>query len=103
MLRWLSNKLRREEWGGLPKDRDFIMTAAEIRDMLKMMKDEAAAKGEAPYYKREFLDALYPFIENPSPATATPLLKVAPFLRAYFEKCSPGGEFYEMRRLLRGR
>ncbi len=68
--------------------------------MLKMTEQEAAAKGETAYYKPEFLGVLYPFIENPSVATAVPLLQVAPFLRSYFEKCSPGGRFYEMRRLL---
>ena len=68
-----------------------------------MTEREAAEKGETAYYKPEFLKVLYPFLENPSVATAMPLLKVAPFLRSYFEECSPGGEFYEMRRLLGGR
>ncbi|MGD0469678.1 MAG: hypothetical protein ABSA54_14965 [Terriglobales bacterium] len=93
----------RQEWGDVPKDCDLVMTANQIRDMLRMTEQEAAAKGEAAYYKKEFLEVLHPFVESPSLATATPLLQVAPFLRPYFEKCSPGGEFYEMRRFLNGR
>lgn len=92
-----------DDRGDLPKGCDFVMTAAEIRDSLKMMEQEGAAKGEAAYYKPEFLEVLYPFVERPSATTAIPLLEVAPFLRSYFEKCSPGGEFYEIRRLLNGR
>jgi hypothetical protein len=63
---------------------------------LKMAEEDASARGEKPYYKQEFLDVLYPFIEKP----AIPLLQAAPPLRSYFEKCSPGGDFYEVRRLL---
>jgi hypothetical protein len=81
---------------------DFAMVADELRGMLRMTEHEAATKGEEVYYKPEFLEALYPFIEAPSTSTATRLLEVAPFLRSYFEKCSPGGEFYEMKRFLGG-
>lgn len=90
----------RRDWSDVLRDCDLIMTAAEVKDGLKMMQEEGAVKGETPYYKQEFLEVLYPFMENPSVATAVPLLEAAPFLRAYFEKCSPGGEFYETRRLL---
>jgi len=89
-----------QAWSDIPKGCDLLMTAAEITDMLKMTEREAAEKGETAYYKPDFLKALSPFLENPSLATAAPLLQVAPFLRSYFENCSPGGEFYEMRRLL---
>jgi hypothetical protein len=82
------------------KNCDLIMAAAGIRDMLKMTEQEAIEKGETVYYKPEFLRVLYPFIEDPSVATAIPLLHVAPFLRSYFEKCSPGGNLYEMGRFL---
>ncbi len=88
------------EWNDALRNCDFMMTADEIRDMLKIAEEEANAGGVKPYYKQEFLDVLYPFIEKPAAATAIPLLQVAPFLRTYFEKCSPGGDFYEMRRLL---
>jgi len=87
-------------WSDVLRDCDLIMTAAEIKDGLKMMEEEGAVRGETPCYKQEFLEVLYPFIENPSFATAAPLLQAAPFLRLYFERCSPGGEFYEVRRLL---
>jgi hypothetical protein len=95
-----SQSAQGRDWSDVLKDCDLVMTAAEIRDMLKMTEQEADAKGETAYYKPEFLEVLYPFIENPSAATAIPLLHVAPFLCSYFEKCSPGGDFYEMRRLL---
>ena len=84
------------------KNCDFTMAADEIRDMLKMTEEAGVARGEQTYYKPELLEALYPFIESPSLATAIQLLEVAPFLWPYFEKCSPGGDFYEMRRLLDG-
>jgi len=89
-----------QEWADVPKDCDLAMTAIEIKDMLKMAEQEAAVKGKAAYYKPELLEVLYPFIENPSLTTATALLQIAPSLRSYFEECSPGGEFYEMRRFL---
>lgn len=88
------------DWSDVLRNCDLIMTADEIRDMLKMAEDEASARGEKPYYKQEFLDVLYPFIDKPSVATAIPLPQAAPPLRSYFEKCSPGGDFYEVRRLL---
>ncbi len=76
------------------------MTACEVRDMLKMWEKEAASTGEAPYYKPEFLAVLYPFLETPSLDTAISLLEVAPATYSVFEKCSPGGDFYEMNHLL---
>jgi hypothetical protein len=91
-----------ENWNGVLKNCDFIMTAGELRDMLKMMQQEATAKGEEVYYKPEFLEVLYPFIEAPSASTAIRLLEVAPFLSSYFERCRPGGDFYEMKRFLGG-
>jgi hypothetical protein len=100
MRKWLFKKLGQEGGSDLPRDCDFIMTAIEIREGLRTMEQDAAARGEAAYYKPEFLKALYPFIEKPSSGTAIPLLQVAPFLRSYFDKCSPGGEIYEMRRFL---
>jgi hypothetical protein len=91
-----------EDWNGVLKTCDFAMTAEELRNMLKTTQDQAAAKGEEAYFKSEFLEVLYPFLENPSASTATQLLEIAPFLRSYFEECSPGGDFYEMKRYLGG-
>lgn len=92
-----------EERGDTLKNCDYKMAAIEIKDMLKMMEHEATDKGEEIYYNPELLEVLYPFVEKPSASTAIRLLEVAPFLRLYFEKCSPGADFYEMKRLLGGR
>jgi CheY-like chemotaxis protein len=86
----------RPDWNDALRNCDFEMTAREIRDMLKMWKEEAGTRGEEPYYNPEFLAVLYPFLKTPSLDTAVPLLEVAPATYSVFEKCSPGGEFYEM-------
>jgi hypothetical protein len=70
----------------MPENCDLIMVVTELRDGLKMMEQEATPKGDAVYYKPEFLKVLYPFIEHPSASTAIPLLEVAPFLRSYFDR-----------------
>jgi hypothetical protein len=90
------------DWNGVLKTCDFAMTADELRHMLKMTQEGAAAKGEEAYFKSEFLEVLYPFMENPSASTEIRLLEIAPFLLSYFERCSPGGDFYETKRFLGG-
>lgn len=90
-----------QDWQILLKSCDFNMAAEEIRDMLKIMEQEAASTGERPYYKQEFLDVLYPFLNYPSLPTAMALLEAAPFLRSYFEQCSPGGSFHEIHEMVR--
>jgi hypothetical protein len=86
------------DWNDLLKNCDFEMTD-EITDMLRIQQ-EAASKGEEAYYEPNFLAVLYPFLKNPSAQTAIPLLHVAPPFYSYFQGCSPGGNFYEMRWLL---
>lgn len=90
----------RDDWTELLRTCDFEMTACEVRNMLKMWKHEAASREEEPYYNAEFLAVLYPFLESPSLDTAVSLLEVAPATYSLFEKCSPGGDFYEMNQFL---
>lgn len=91
---------RRADWNDLLRNCDFDLTAREVRHMLKKWKEEAASRGEEPYYSPEFLEALYPFLETPSLDTAKSLLEVAPRTYPLFEKCSQDGEFYAMNQFL---
>jgi CheY-like chemotaxis protein len=89
------------DWDDLLRNCDFEMTACEVRSMLKMWEKEATATGEKPHYNPEFLAVLYPFLENPSFDTAVSLLEVAPSTYSLFERCSQGGQFYEMNHFLK--
>jgi len=89
-----------ENWTHALTSCDFGMVANQIREMLRSTEGEGASKGEQPYYKSEFLEVLYPFLECPSLPTAIALLEVAPTLYPHFETCSPGGDLYEMGGLL---
>jgi len=91
-----------EDWTGVLKACDFALIADELRNMLRMTREEAAARGEEAYFKPEFLDVLHPFMENPSASTAIRLLEIAPFLLPYLERCSPGGDSYDLKRFLGG-
>jgi hypothetical protein len=79
---------------------DFESVADEIKDMLRMNENEAAARGEEAYYDPKFLAALYPFLETPSRETAGPLLQLAPMLSKYFPAYKPGGTFHDYKKVL---
>jgi len=65
-----------------------------------MWKEEAASRGEEPYYNPEFLAVLYPSLKTPSLDTAISLLEAAPATYSVVEKCSPSGDSYEMNHFL---
>ena len=91
----------KRNWEELLGNCDFVMAAEEIRDALWIQKRKAESQGEDAFYTKEWLDVLYPFLTKPSLANAIPLLELTPSLYTYFESCSPGGDFYELRRLYR--
>jgi hypothetical protein len=92
-----------QNWTDLLSNCDFEMVADEIRDMLQMASQGAASKGEQLCFQEDFLCILRTFLETPSTRTARPVLEAAPGFRVYFESCSPGGNFYGIRRFLNQR
>lgn len=89
-----------QPWDILLRNCEFDQAAEDIRNALRLMDEEAGSKGGQAYYKEEFVAVLKAFLLVPSIETAIPLLEVAPFLFATFDRCSPGGAAYEMRHLL---
>jgi hypothetical protein len=81
---------------------DFVMAAETVRESLRLADLEAKSEGKTAYYRPDFLDALYPFLEAPSEQTSKRLLKAAPHLYSCFRSCSPGGDLCESKRLLSG-
>lgn len=84
----------------IPAGCDFILAKREIESFLQMVQREAEAEGNTAMFRAEAVAAWQEFSANPNRAFATALVAHLPPVAGYFVKCSPGGEFYEMERIL---
>ena len=82
---------------------DFALAAEMIGESLRMAKEQAGRADQEAYLEPKFAEALQRFFELQDPATAHSLLVVAPHLETLFQRCSPGGDFYDTQQYLRGR
>lgn len=84
-----------------PKGYDFRLLADELRELLRMEEREAQRRGGHYFYTTEFMTAVNAFLHEPSYEAATRLQRAAPVLKPLFKACSPGGHFYEFKKILR--
>lgn len=84
----------------IPEGCDFLLAKREIESFLQMVQREAEADGNTAMLRAEAVAAWQEYSATPNRATATALVAQLPPIAGYFVKCSPGGEFYEMERML---
>jgi ketosteroid isomerase-like protein len=90
----------RQSWAAVLVNCDFDLAAEELNDALALINADAKSKGEEAHYRDDFADAYAAFIISPVLETAVTLLEVAPDLYEVFSRCCPGGDAYELHRLL---
>ena len=78
----------------LPEGCDYILARDEIADLFSIVNQQAEKEGGQYVFRKEMVSAWYSFRDNPCTDTANTLLRIAPMLYQYFEACSPGGQFY---------
>lgn len=80
---------------------DLVMARQEIIEFHQTIEREAERKGTRAYVTHEYARAWGTFCDAPTIENATAFLVVAPGLAPYFEACSPGGQFFEIDKVLR--
>jgi hypothetical protein len=80
---------------------DLLMARQEIIEFHETIEREADQKGARAYVTQEYASAWGKFYDAPTIENALAFLVVAPALASHFEACSPGGQFFEIDRVLR--
>jgi len=82
-----------DELGALIAKCDLLKVREVLLQMHRLANEEAASKGQAAYFKVEYVNAWYSFRDNPSIETARAFLTSMPELRQIFARCSVDGMF----------
>jgi hypothetical protein len=88
-------------WTEILAKSDLNMAREEIIGFHQLAQREAEREGADAYFDQAYIRAWEGFRDSPTVENAAALLNVAPMLAQYFEGCSPGGQFYEINKLLR--
>jgi hypothetical protein len=85
----------------IPEGCDYILARDEIAEFFAIANRQAEKEGGRYVFQKEMVNAWYSFRDNPCADTANALLRVTPTLYQYFEACSPGGQFYINKTILK--
>lgn len=88
-------------WTDVLSKCDLLMARQEMIEFHQRIEREAEQRGGRAYVTREYARAWGKFCDAPTIENATAFLVVAPGLAPYFEACSPGGQFFEIDKVLR--
>ena len=89
-------------WTDILSKCNLLLARQEIIEFHETIEREAKREGVNAYVKHEYARAWGKFCEWPTVENATAFLDVAPALAPYFEACSPGGQTFEIDKVLRG-